>query len=87
MIGILEFYVTINYGEMSTVLCMRYIVLLHSTTAIDVLRERAKVSLSFIPHKVWGEFPGPSAVWGNFPGQARLLLAATAQCKSDCWDI
>ena len=38
MIGILEFYVTINYGEMSTVLCMRYIVLLYNTAAVDVLR-------------------------------------------------
>ena len=36
IIGILEFYVTINYGEMS--LCVRYIVLLHSTVAVDVLR-------------------------------------------------
>ena len=38
MIGILEFYVTINNGEMSTVLCVRYIVLLHSTVAVDVLK-------------------------------------------------
>ena len=61
MIGILEFYVTINNGEMSTVLCVRYIVLLHSTTAVDVLREWAKDPKAFILEKVWGNFPGRRA--------------------------